>query len=225
MYSDPVHHASEPDFSWIPEWYEKVFPTSNEPPRTPKLPKSMPDVNDFSVLLQTRKDGFDYTIFRRNGFEPTGTVDDSIITFCISTLESIQRMRKKKENLFLENAFPLVSSHLATDGVHDFVQIVAKKNECSTSSFLCWAEDGELVTGTAIVCMRCKEFPIQGSLALYGNFKETMRGNILPHYHLFAHAHDAGLDRFTMVSVFMRQQLALSSIDSINKPCGIERET
>jgi hypothetical protein len=225
MYSDPVHHASEPDFSWIPEWYEKVFPTSNEPPRTPKLPKSMPDVNDFSVLLQTRKDGFDYTIFRRNGFEPTGTVDDSIITFCISTLESIQRMRKKEENLFLENAFPLVSSHLATDGVHDFVQIVAKKNECSTSSFLCWAEDGELVTGTAIVRMRCEEFPFQTPLRLYGNFKETMRGNILPHYHLFAHAYDAGLDRFLMVSVFMRQLLALPSIDSISKPCGTERET
>ena len=114
-----------------------MFPTLNEQPRTPKLLKSMPDVNDFSVLLQTRKDGFDYTIFRRNGFEPTGLVNDSIITFCISTLESIKRMRKKEKNPFLENAFPLVSSHLATDGVYDFVQIVAKKNECLTSSFLC----------------------------------------------------------------------------------------
>jgi len=178
----------------------------------------MPDVNDFCELLQTRKNGVDYTIFRRNEFEPTGLVDDSITTFCISTLESIQRMRKNKENSFLESAFPLVSSRLATDGVHDFVQIVAKKNECSTSSFLCWAEDGELVTGTAIVRMRCKEFPFQHRLRLHGNFKETMQGNILPPYHLLAHAHNAGLARFLMVSVCMRQRLALSSVGSIKKP-------
>jgi len=198
-----------------------MFPTSSKPQTTSKLPNTTSDAYNYCELLQTRKDGFDYTIFRRNGFKPTGTVDDSIITFSISTLESIQRMR----NSFLESAFPLVSSHLATDGVHDFSQIVAKKNECSTSSFLCWAKDRELVTGTAIIRMRCEEFPFQAPLRLYGNFKETMRGNILPHYHLFAHAYDAGLDRFLMVSVSMRQRLALPSIDSINKPCGIERET
>jgi hypothetical protein len=51
-----------------------------------------------------------------------------------------------------------------------------------------------------------------------------MQGNILPYYYLFAHAYNASLDRFTIVSVFIRQQLALSLINSINKPCSIERE-
>ena len=172
--------------------------------------------NDFCQLLQTRSDGVNYTVFRRNKFECTGTVDHSIITFCMSTLEYIRRMRKNKEDWFPE--FPFVSAQFATDGVHDCVQIVAKKNECSTSRFLCWAEDGELVTGTAIVHRSCEKFPFKDFTTSHGDFQKTMQGKITPHYHLFAYAQDAGIARFWMVIVPIRHQLALFSVDSIQKP-------
>jgi hypothetical protein len=169
----------------------------------------MPDASDVCMLLQTKKNKVQYTIFRRNEFEPTGTVDHSIITFCISTLESFRRSSS-------EDASPLVSAPFATDSVHGLVQIMARKKECSTSRFLCWAEDGELITGTAIVHIRGEEFfgPL---LSPHGDFEKTMRGNLLPHYHLFAYAHDAGIARFSMVSVCMRQRLALSLVDNFTK--------
>jgi hypothetical protein len=197
-----------------------VFRTTSELPATPELLNSMSDVSDFCRLLQTTKNGVDYTIFRRHEFEPTGTVDDSIITVCISTLESIERMREDTAYSFSDDTLPVVSSHFATDGVHDFVQIVARKNECSTSSFLCWAESGGLVTGTAIIRMRSKAFSFGPSPLLYENFPGIMRGTILPPHHLLAYAYDAGLARFSMVGVCTRQRLAPTSVESISKSHG-----
>jgi hypothetical protein len=136
MDSDHLDTIFEPDFSWIHEYHNKVFRIMSVPPTISKPPDPMPDINDFSRLLQTIENKVEYNIFRRNEFESTGTVDDSIITFCISTLEFIERMQEKEENSVLEEAFPLVSSHFGTDGVHDYVQIVARTNECSKSSFL-----------------------------------------------------------------------------------------
>ena len=74
----------------------------------------MPDASDVCMLLQTKKNKVQYTIFRRNEFEPTGTVDHSIITFCISTLESFRRSSS-------EDASSLVSAPFATDSVHGVV--------------------------------------------------------------------------------------------------------
>jgi hypothetical protein len=73
----------------------------------------------------------------------------------------------------------------------------------------------------AIIRMRCKEFLFQTHPLLHGTFLETMRGNLLPPYHLYAYAYDAGLARILMVDVFTRQRLALSSVDSISNTRGI----
>ena len=100
--------------------------------------------------------------------------------------------------------------------MHGLVQIIARKKECSTSRFLCWAKDRELVTSTVIVHIRGEE-SFGPLLSPYRDFEKTMRGNLLPYYYLFVYAYDAGLAWFLMVSVCIRQRLALSLVDKFTK--------
>ena len=200
----------------------------------------MSNVNDFRQLLRTTKnrvdptdetecasdsveytdetkcafDSVEYTIFRRTDFETTSTADDSIITFCINVLESMRRIRTRP---IYPEEFPIIVRCLATDSTYDCVQIVAKKDECSTSGFLCWAEDGELITGTAILRMRCKEWSFNNTLTLWGSFQKNMTGSIPPHFDLPTYAHDLGIARFSMMSQCTKEQLAVSWNESIDK--------
>jgi len=175
----------------------------------------MSNVNDSCQLLQTRKNGVDYTISRRNDFESTGACDDSIITFCISALESMQRLHST--DYPPHAAFPLIAHRFATDGTYDCVQIMAQKDQCPTPGFLCWAEDGIIVTGTAIIRMRSEAYPFKRSLTVYGNFRETMRGSIPPDFHLPTQAHNLVIVQFSMMSERMKEQSAQFWNDSIEE--------
>lgn len=110
----------------------------------------MSDVGKICELLKTTKNGVNYSIFRRKGFRNGQDFDSSICTYHISTLEAVNLGLKLR---FTESRlnFPFVSDVFAGIKDRKWVQIVARKDACPVAKFVCWAENGEFITGTAVL--------------------------------------------------------------------------
>jgi hypothetical protein len=127
----------------------------------------MVSANDFKLLLKTIKNNVSYQIYKREA-SPMDISDDSIITYTMSTIESVVRA-----NLRLEH--PVVSSHLATHEGYECVQIVAPCGTVDKSKFIYSAESDKYITGTAIVNPSHYTFQ-EVELVTYGDFLEQIKG-------------------------------------------------
>jgi hypothetical protein len=127
----------------------------------------MGPANDFKPLLITTMNGVKYKIHKREAL-PINILDDSVITFTISTIESVLRAK-----IYL--ACPVITSHLAAHEGYKCVQIVARHGTLEKSKLLYLAEGSGYITGTAIINSNDYTFP-EIKLATYDSFLEQMKG-------------------------------------------------
>jgi hypothetical protein len=125
----------------------------------------------FAEILKRNMNKVEYTIYKREDLKSASSFDDSFVTFCISTLESIARQDSGHAY-----QVPRISASLGTHGVYRCVQVVAQADGCSTERFLCWAKGGGLVTGTISMHASSEAHLFQPSPGTYGRFPERMKG-------------------------------------------------
>ena len=161
MESSPPNHSELDMNDVIDQYHKKVY--------------------SFNEILETTKNGITFKIFRHKQFVKEKPNNDSIITFGISTLESILRMRENEERPLSDDVFPRITAYFGSISPYNYVQVVALENTCSTSNFICWANGGGLITGTALMDGEFKKFSVLEGYthSTYGTFLKDMQGNVL----------------------------------------------
>jgi hypothetical protein len=140
----------------------------------------MADVKDPSLILKTKKwiyakSTVEYSVHKREGLG-LDTKDDSIVTFSISTIESVLQVERNSKEPF---ELPLISHTFYNDNEYECVQIVALKDNSpiSNTDFLYWATGDKYITGTVIAPLRHFTFPgLPCKMLKMGTFYEEIEG-------------------------------------------------
>jgi hypothetical protein len=98
-------------------------------------------------------------------------IDDSAVTYLISTIESLLRVESKAPTVFSSTT---ISNRFFTVGGYALVQVVASKDTIPKEECMYWAEGGGLVTGTVILSKN-EELPYDKANT-YGNFRKDLYG-------------------------------------------------
>lgn len=120
-------------------------------------------------LLETRKNGSFYHLYKLNTMPEE--IDESAVTYLISTIESFLRVESKASTVFSTKT---ISDTFYTAGGYACVQIVAPKGTIQKEECMYWAEGSGLVTGMMILSKN-EELPYDEANT-YGNFKKDIYG-------------------------------------------------